>query len=189
MSGRGQRIGPVQFQQVVDSRLRQDLLELGLAQLAGLAQVLMEGDQPGDPLALVVGKLEVTAQAVGDPCAGLLVVMKGRASLVRYPGRRFAGVVQQCGEGQRKAGPRRQEIEHEHRVIPEVAFGLDGLALKQPPHGDERGQDGGGEARFKGQVHGAAAAFVHERPPQLLGDPLGRDSHDLCRHRSQCRQG
>ena len=78
-SRRSQRICAVQLEQVVDAGFRQDLFELGFAQLPGLAQVLMEGDEPGDPLALVIGKLELAAEAFGDPRAGLLVIVEGRA--------------------------------------------------------------------------------------------------------------
>ena len=101
----------------------------------------MVGDEPGDPLAFGVGELERAAQPLGDPGAGLLVVVEGVAAPVQHPGGRLADVVQERGEGQREAGIRRQEIEHQHRVVPEVALGLHRLALEQPLHRHQRGQD------------------------------------------------
>ena len=97
---RRQRVGAVKRQELVDSGLRQDPLELRLAQLLGLAQVLMVGDQPGNPVALGVGEFQAEAEPVGDPGADLLVVMEADPAVVEHPGGRLTDVVQQRGECQ-----------------------------------------------------------------------------------------
>ena len=66
----------MQGQQLLDPRLGQDALELRLAQLLGLAQVLVKRDQPGDPLALGVREPEMPAEPIGDPAADLVVVVE-----------------------------------------------------------------------------------------------------------------
>ena len=109
--------------------------------------------------------------------------------MVEHPGRGLADVVQERGEGEREAGIGGQELEHQHRVVPEVPLGLHRLALEQPLHRHQGGQDGGDEARVEGQVHGLGPALVHEHSPQLLGDPLGGDGDDLAGHRLEGRQG
>ena len=77
VAGRGQGVGAVQGQQLVDPGLGEDPLELRLAQPLGLAEILMILDQPGDPLALGVGELQAPADSFGDPRADLLVVVEG----------------------------------------------------------------------------------------------------------------
>ncbi len=189
LAERRQSVGLVQGEELFDSRSRQDSLELRLAEIPGLSEILVMGDQPGDLLAFGVGEFERTAEPLGDPGPGLFVVMKGVTAAVQHFRRRFARVVQERGEGQGEAGIVRQKIENEHGVVPEVSFGLRRLALEQPFHRQERRQDGGDEACLEGQVHGLDAAGMHEHAPQLLGDPLGGNALDLTGHGPQGRPG
>ena len=112
----------------------EDSLELRLAEFPGLSQVLVIGDQPGDSLALGIGELEPQARSLGDPGACLLVMMEGVAAAVQHSGRGLAGVVQERGEGEREAGIGGQELEDQHRMVPEIALGLHRFALEQPLH-------------------------------------------------------
>ena len=82
LAERRQRIGFVQGEELFDSRSGQDSLELRLAEIAGLSQILVMGDEPGDSLAFGVGEFERKTESVGDPGADLFVVMERVAAPV-----------------------------------------------------------------------------------------------------------
>ncbi len=140
-------------------------------------------DEPGDPRALVIRELELAAEVVRDVPADLLMVVEAEPAIVDGLGRRLADVVQQRGEGQREARLGGQELQDQQDVVPEVAFGLDRLALEDPLHRDDWGQHGRRQAGLEHLVGGLGATGVHEHPPQFGRDPLGGDHDDLRRHR------
>ena len=142
----------------------------------------MKGDQPGDPLALGVRQPQMPAEPVGDPAADLVVVVKARLAVVMRAGEGLPHVVDQGGEGERETRLRGQEPEDEQGMVPQVALRLHGFALEESPHRGHRRQDRPDQPDLEGHVHGGRAILVHEHPPQLLGDPLRRDGHDLSGH-------
>ena len=180
---RCQRVGAMKRQQIVDPGLRQDPLELRLAEFLGLAQVLMKSDQPVDSLAFGVGEFQIATKPVAELCADLLVVVKAIAAVVKHPRPRLTDVVQERREGESKAGIGGQQLEHEHRVVPQITLGLHRLPLKHPFHRQQIGEDGGDQARFESQLHRLRPALVHEHFSQFLGNSLLGDGDDLAGHR------
>ena len=117
------------------------------------------------------------------------MVVKAIAAVVKYPRPRLTDVVQERREGESKAGIGGQQLEHEHRVVPQIALGLHRLPLKHPFHRQQIGEDGSDQARIESQLHGLRPALVHEHFSQFLGNSLLGDGDDLAGHRLDCGQG
>ena len=86
--------------------------------------------------------------------------------------RRLADVVQQRAQGQRRRG-RSQPLEHQQRVDPDVAFGMELGRLLDALHGGDLGQDVGQQAGLVQQFEAAARAAFGQDADQFVADALG----------------
>ncbi len=98
-------------------------------------------DEPAGAFSLAIREFERPGEFLGDAAADDLVVMECDPAVLKSLGEGFPNVVQERGECQGERGLGGQMIEHQERVIPQVAAGEDRLGLLQALHGRDRGQD------------------------------------------------
>src|SRR5262245_53764348 len=115
----------MECQKLVDTRRGQNALELRFPEPLGLAEILMIGHEPCDPLALGVREPKLPAKAIRNSAADLVVVVEACPPMPVRAGQRLSHVVYERREGESEARVCRQQPKDKHRMVPQVPLGLD----------------------------------------------------------------
>ena len=174
----GLAIEAVKFEVFLELRKADEALEGGLTHLGDVFELHVVGDEGFDLVGVVVGKTETAAELVGhaDPDVHVAVetdTVSGFRGGAERGG--LAEVMEKDAPGECGRNSRRQALQHEKGVDPDVTFGMELRRLRDTFHGGDFRENFGEDVEFVEEFEGAARGAFSEKLGEFFAETLGGD--------------